>query len=149
MKYNILNIEAKTTTSINVICNKLNMQCANFKKPKDSLEFLMDNEVQAILINTNINEIDILNFLNLMSQDYLNYKTPIIIISDAKDSLYFDNYNFNILTVFTTQECNEKLKDLLKVCTSQIFIPRTLMHTKPNFVYNLSPKRNLSNHLLH
>jgi diguanylate cyclase (GGDEF)-like protein len=117
-QYKILNVDTSSLTNemVGNICNDLDMKYILTSDKLSTLEYLMDYKVDAIVVHTDIGELEIIELLDIISQDYENLETPIIIISTLKDiqSLASSVYDFNVISIFTYEYWQFQLKNLLK-----------------------------------
>lgn len=87
----------------------------------ETLDFLMDNKVNAIVVHTEIEEEEVIKLLDIINQDYENQKTPVIIISDGVDSenIAKSTSDSNVIAIFTHTNWQIQLKKLITFLKSQ------------------------------
>ncbi|MFA6196959.1 MAG: GGDEF domain-containing protein [Sulfurimonas sp.] len=129
-QYKILNVDTSSLTSgmIGIICNDLDMKHIHTTGKMSTLEYLMDNQADVIVVHTDIGELEIIELLDIINQDYENTQTPIIIISTLENiqSLASSVSSFNVISIFTHDYWQFQLSNLLKYFKSQTLHTTTL-----------------------
>lgn len=94
----------------------------------ESLEYLMDNHINAIMIDTDFGLSEIVNFLEIINEDVENTNTPIIIISDLEDNeeLAISISAFNVISIFNYQNYYLQLRNLFQILKLQLDYTSTL-----------------------
>ena len=118
-RYNILNINTNSHSyeDTDFLCKTLQIEYVTTSTVTDSLEYLMDHTVNAIVIHTNIGLREVEKFLEIMNEDIENENTSIILISDLEDveELSLRMTRFNVISIFNYKNFHSQFNNLLRV----------------------------------
>ena len=121
--YSILNLDLSSTTDkiISDICDEIGVNYVHTTDKMQTLEILMDVQVNAVVLHTNVTQPEIIDFLNILNQDIENKNTPIVIISDLENSedLISSVEAFNVISVIAYGEWKPQLRNLISFLQSQ------------------------------
>lgn len=122
-RYTVLTVATSDIVmqSTKEIYNKLSIENIYATNMYEALDFLIDYKTNAIVIHTEIEEEEIVKLLEIISQDYENQKTPIIIISDLEcsESLANATSESNVIAIFSHNNWQLQLNKLLSFLKSQ------------------------------
>lgn len=143
-----MNLEYKTlllssaphiNASFRIIASSLKINYANTTSVMDSLEYLMDVNVDSIFIDTAIGEDSYLEFLQLISEDYENTSTPVVLIAlEDDDSLAISIMDFNVISICSNKNWHIQTKKLLNLLKMQklnlLYLEGTLLESEERSV---------------
>ncbi|NOQ30318.1 MAG: diguanylate cyclase [Helicobacteraceae bacterium] len=116
--YSILNLDPHSDIDKEIasICNDLNIYKTHALDKQDALEHLMDEEFDIIVIYTSISQDEVINILQILSQDIENEDTPIVVVSTYEDNETFaiELSEFNVISIITYSNFKAQLSHLLK-----------------------------------
>lgn len=118
----------KKLSLLTALCTRLSFVLTQVEDWMAGLDFLIDNQVDAIILDTTPSREDAYAFLNAIQQDIENIHTPIILICDHESYYEFAKsaQESNIIAIFLDNSCEHQINNLLNFISSQSLSTKVL-----------------------
>lgn len=116
-----ISISQESSQKIAKLNQNPNIEIISVTDEMDFLEYLIDSQVDGLIINTEISMDTAVDLLEKISNDYENKATPIVLISDHQNctTLVAASEACNVISTFTCSNWDIQLEHLLNYLQTQ------------------------------